>query len=375
MRPKKTGRAWIEIDKEALLQNVRVLRSLLPSRCNLMPAVKANAYGHGAAEVSKILSDAGVDAFCVACVSEGVELRKNKIGGTILILGYTDPDDFTLLYRYRLTQTVVDPEYAEKLCAFGKPLHVHIAVDTGMHRLGVRSEDIDGIVKIFGYKDLIIDGIFTHLCTDDTDMWPDVDYTSKQITSFFDVVDNIKARGISCPKIHLQSSYGLLNYPEVISDYARIGIALYGLLSTKSDTEGCGLDLRPVLSLKARIASVRDLTAGEAAGYGLAFTAGRKTKIAALSIGYADGVPRELSCGKGCVLIGGKRCPVAGRICMDQMLVDVTDAPGASQGAAAVIIGTSGNESVSAAELAEKAGTISNEILSRLGARLERIVV
>lgn len=372
--PSSCCRAWIELDRNALRHNVEVLRSALPKECRLMPAVKADAYGHGAVPVARELNRLGVDAFCVACASEGVQLRRARVKGEILVLGYTHPAQFALLSRFHLTQTVIDLDYARALNGFGQKLHVHIGVDTGMHRLGERSEHIDRICEIFRLENLIVDGLFTHLCAADTASPRDQEYTYTQARAFYCVAAELKKRGFPCPKLHLQSSYGVLNYPELAEDYARVGIALYGVLSTGADTQRLGADLRPVLSLKARVASVRPLYAGESAGYGLAFTADTDRTIAAVAIGYADGLPRALSCGVGSVLINGHRAPVIGRICMDQTLVDVTDIPGVRAGDTAVLIGASGGESISVCDLAGQAGTITNELLSRLGARLERIM-
>ena len=231
------GRAWIELDRSALHYNVEALRALLPDGCDLMPAVKANAYGHGAVPISHELNRLGVRAFCVASVLEGVGLRRNGIRGEILILGYTHPEQFHYLRRYRLTQAVIDLPYAEVLNSYGKIIKVHIAVDTGMHRLGERCERIDDINCIFKYRNLKIEGIYTHLCADDTTTPRDKIFTMEQGRAFYNVVSQLRERGCVCPKIHLQASYGVLNYPELGGDYARIGIALYGVLSTRVDSE------------------------------------------------------------------------------------------------------------------------------------------
>lgn len=390
LHPSLRGRAWIELDKTALARNVEYLHSLMPEGCRLMPAVKANAYGHGAVWTATELNRLGVDAFCVACVSEGIALRNANVKGEILILGYTAPEDFTLLARYRLTQTVIDYEYAEKLAEVGVVIHVHIGIDTGMHRLGIRCEDIEDILAVFEMKNLVIDGMFTHLCACDSLLPEDRAFTESQIQAFYSVVEILEERGLPCPKLHLQSSYGLLNYPGLDTDYVRTGIALYGVPSSvinadfregTDSAENIVFDrtsdffenLSPVLSLKARVASIRTLYAGESAGYGLAFTAEKDMQIAVLSIGYADGLPRELSCGKGYVLLHGLKAPVIGRICMDQTLVDISGIPQVSAGDIAVLIGVSGNEEITAVQLASQCGTITNELLSRLGERLERV--
>jgi serine/alanine racemase len=373
--PYREGRAWIELNSQNLRHNVNELYNLLPSDCQLMAAVKADAYGHGAVLVSKELNSLGVHCFCVATVSEGVELRRNGIKGKILILGYTCPQQFFLLRKYRLIQTVIDYAYAKILNTYGKKIKVHLKIDTGMHRLGERSEKMDDICNIFHCKNLIVAGAYTHLCAADNTMTQQKAFTMKQGTIFLEVISRLKERGYSCPKIHLQASYGLLNYPELSGDYARIGIALYGVLSNREDMLNSTIDLRPVLSVKARVASVKDLFKGENAGYGLQYTTNRDRKIAVLAIGYADGLPRSLSCGNGKVLINGCEAPIVGRICMDQTLVDISDIPNVMSGDIAVVIGKSGNSEITAYDLADQTKTITNELLSRLGARLERIMI
>lgn len=370
-----TGRAWIELDRTALENNVRVLRAMLPDGCALMPAVKANAYGHGAVLIAKTLNRLHIKSFCVACASEGAELRRHGVKGEILVLGYTPPEQFPLLPRYRLSQTVVDFAYAVLLNDYGKRIHVHVGIDTGMHRLGERSEHTEQLCAIFEMKNLIIDGTFTHLCADDSTGAQERAFTELQAQSFFHAADELKRLGYACQKLHLLSSYGVINYPELGGDYARVGIALYGVLSTEEDTKTLGGALTPVLSLKARVSSVRDLYAGECAGYGMAFTATHDMKIAALAIGYADGLPRSLSDGGGYVLINGCKAPIIGRICMDQTIVDVTEVPDVKAGDTAVVIGRSGDREISVCDIAQRTGTITNEILSRLGTRLERIVI
>lgn len=367
------GRAWIELNEEALRKNVAQLQALLPDGCRLMPAVKANAYGHGALPVARALNRMGIDAFCVACVAEGAALRRGGVQGEILVLGFTHPKHFSQLYRYDLTQTVVDYPYALLLNRYQKTLKVHVAIDTGMRRLGERSDHIEQLLRIGRMKNLHITGAFTHLCADDSADAKAQEFTKRQAQAFFQVVDAWKKHGFSCPKIHLLASYGVLNYPELAGDYARVGIALYGVRSAWEDYDRFGTSLQPVLSLKARVASVRELYPGEPVGYGLTFMADRPMKIAALAIGYGDGLPRALSDGAGEVLIRGKRAPIVGRICMDQTMVDVTDIEEVRGGDIAVLIGSSGQEELTVYEMAARCRTITNEILSRLGNRLERV--
>lgn len=370
-----TERTWIELDCHALEHNVAFLRGRLPAHCRLMPALKADAYGHGAVLLARLLRRMGVDAFCVACVQEGIELRRAGIEGEILVLGYTHPTQFGLLRKWRLSQTVIDYAYAEEMKLYGKKLHVHVGIDTGMHRLGERCEEIERICEIFEMPNLIVDGVMTHLGADEKGEGEERNFTQRQAERFYAVLGELEKRGIQRPKIHLQASYGVLNYPQLAGDYARVGIALYGSLSTKEDTLAWQQELWPVLSLKTRVALVKKIHKGETAGYGLAFRAQTDMKIAVLAIGYADGLARSLSNGVGAALIRGKRAAVIGMICMDQTIVDVSGIEGVTSGDTAVIIGRSEAEQITAADLAQQTHTITNEVLSRLGARPRRILL
>ena len=374
-RPYSKARAWIELDRAALRQNVERLRSLLPEGCALMPAVKANAYGHGAVLIAKELNRLGVRAFCVATAEEGAELRRHGVRGELLVLGYTHPGQFPLLRRYRLTQAAVDADHARRLNACGKKLRVHLKIDTGMHRLGIPAERKAEIARMFQLKNLRIEGIFTHLCAGETRNQEDEAFTLVQAAAFCEVLTGLRKQGLSYGKAHLLSSYGLLNYPELGGAYARVGIALYGVWSGRPGSENRPIAPRPVLSLKARVASVRNLPKGQSAGYGLESGAEHDRRIAVLSIGYADGLPRALSCGRGRVLLKGAEAPIIGRVCMDQTLVDVTGIPDVESGDTAVVIGVSGQREISVYDLSEASGTITNEVLSRLGPRLARMVI
>ncbi|NBH14248.1 serine racemase VanT catalytic subunit [Lachnospiraceae bacterium] len=366
------GRAWIELNLKNLKHNIEEFRRLLPCDCELMPAVKANAYGHGAVPVAKALQEQGVHAFCVASAAEGAQLRRAGISGELLVLGYTHPAEFDELIACDLIQTVIDGNYAEELQRDGRRFTVHVGIDTGMHRIGERWENIEEIIKIFQMPHLKVTGIFSHLCVSDGQSGEERAYTLEQIRHFEYVAEELHRQGFSNFKCHLQGSYGILNYSQYCFDYARAGIAFYGIYSGKHDSTKARLDLVPVLSLKARVISVRTLYKGEGAGYGLTYHPQQNRKIAVLSIGYADGIPRNLS-NCGYVLCQGRMAPIVGRICMDQMLVDVTEIPQISPGEEAVLIGKSGSLEIRAEDVAQWAGTISNEIVSRLGERLERI--
>lgn len=396
------SRAWIEVDSNALAGNVAALRVRLPKGCRLMPAVKAQGYGHGAVLISRQLSLLGVDAFCVAAISEALELRQADIQGEILILGYTPPEDFPLLARYQLIQTVIDYPYARLLDQAQADIHVHIGIDTGMHRVGIRCENIEDIKAVYGLEHIVVDGLFTHLCVSDSPLPEHKAFTKTQVRAFYQVVDLLKKEGYPCPSLHLLASYGILNLlqgrsrlpgqqedqpkrfaerriaaaeQKLAADYVRPGIVLYGLLNNDADISPWKDTLKPVLSLKAKVTSLRPLYAGEGAGYGITFTAGHDMQIAAISIGYGDGLPRQLSGGRGSVLIRGRRAPIVGRICMDQTIVDVTGIPEVQIGDTAVIIGVSGQEEITAGQIAEQCGTISHEIVCRLGERLDRVLV
>lgn len=366
------GRAWIELDRAALRHNVERLQKLLPVGGALMPAVKANAYGHGAVLVAKELNALGIDAFCVASIFEGIELRQNGVFGEILVLGYTHPRYVPLLHQYRLTQTVLDHPYALELSACAQNINAHIKIDTGMHRLGERFENLKGLQQIFDCTYLHITGAYTHLYADDLSLPVNRAAALEQSRAFYQTVDQLRGLGCLIPKVHLLASGGLLRCPDIGGDYARPGIALYGQMSTKEEWRKVEHELQPVLSLKARIVQVKDLFQGEGAGYGHQFKAERDTKIAVAAIGYADGLPRSLSNNVGAALVQGRMAPIVGRICMDQTLLDITDIPSATPGDIAVFIGKSGSMEITACDIAEQAGTISNEVLSRLGKRLER---
>ncbi len=368
-------RAWAEINLTNLRHNVKALRDALPDGCELMAVVKADAYGHGDVEVAASLNQIGVSSFAVATIDEGICLRTHGIKGDILILGYTLPERTAELIRYHLTQAVIDYDHAKQLNAFGKPVPVHIKIDTGMNRLGESCNSPAEIDKILRCQNLEVCGIFTHLCVADSAQTDDIEFTKKQIHKFYALLDQLRQLGHTLPKVHIQNSYGFLNYPELQCDYARIGIALYGALSSPDDRTKLQLDLRPVLALKAKVTLIRAITAGESVGYGRRFTALRNTRVAVISIGYADGLPRNLSSEKACVLIRGCRAPIIGRICMDQLTVDITAIPAAERGDIATLIGKDGSEIISAEQVAANAGTITNELLSRLGNRLERIFI
>ncbi len=372
--PKPTGRAWREIDLDAFVHNAAVLQTCLGARCRLMAVVKAEAYGHGDVLCARALQRNGVRDFAVAALSEAVALRKAGIRGTILVLGYTPPGEARTLRFWRITQTVVDEDHAAALAAQRIPVHVHLALDTGMHRLGIPAERLGAVKRIMGDRYLKVDGVFSHLCVSDSLTPEDAAYTQAQAALFYETVEKLRAAGLNPGKVHLQASYGALNLPEQPCDLGRMGIALYGVYSDGAPTARHP-DLRPVLALRARIASVRTLEPGISAGYGLSFTAQRPTRLAVAAIGYADGLPRDWAACGGRMLVHGQYAPVVGRLCMDQTLLDVTGIPDVCQGDVVTVIGRDGGACIPAEEVAVQCGTITNELLSRLGGRLPTVPV
>lgn len=369
-------RAWAEIDRSALVHNIGQLTGLLPSGCELMAVVKANAYGHGDVLTARVCMSCGVRAFAVATLEEGIRLRRAGMKGEILILGWTPPEQAQQLTRWRLSQAVVSRTYAETLNHSAHKVKVHLAVDTGMHRLGLSWEDGDGLLAVCQMKGLRVAGMFTHLAFSES-LEPDaVKHTQEQLHRFRQAAELVMSAGYGPVALHALSSYGLLNCPRQAGmAYARPGIALYGVLSRPDEQVGTLPDLRPVLSLRAKIARIHNLEPGDCAGYDGAFAPSASARVAAVTIGYADGYPRSLSNGKGKVLIRGKFAPVAGLICMDQLLVDVTGIPEAQEGDTVTLIGRDGEQVLTAEEVARDAGTITNELLSRLGDRVTRVMI
>ncbi len=366
-------RAYIELNLANLTHNVSVLKAALPANAELMGVVKREAYGHGSYAVATHLEKTGVKAFAVATIDEGIALRRYGIRGEILILGFTDVRRAKELKTYRLSQTLIDFPYAEKLNRQKIPVSVHIAIDSGMHRLGLDTDDLENVQKLFQMKHLHIQGIFTHLCCADSRKPEDISFTRKQIRSFYGLISQMETAGLPIPKIHLQSSYGLLNYPDLPCDYVRAGISLYGVSSSPDDRTLLQPKLRPVLALKAKVVLIREISRGETVGYDRTFRAERNSRIAILPIGYGDGLPRNLS-GKAMVRISTHLLPVIGRICMDQLAIDLTGVDDVSVGDTAILIDNAENSPLLAPNVAALSGSISNELLCRLGTRLPVVI-
>ncbi len=366
-------RTWIEIDSSAIRNNCENVRELLPEKCRLMAVVKADAYGHGATEVAGILSDMA-DGFGVASVYEALELRKNGIENDILILGGIEKKLFPQLVEYDVMPSVFDLEAARALsdAACGKRVGCFIAVDTGMTRIGFPDDGrgVELVKEVALLPNIEIKGIFSHFARADEE-----DKTSAldQLSRFMRFTDRLTEEGINFGIKCLSNSAGIMELDSAF-DMVRAGIILYGIYPS-DEVDRSRLALTPALSLKTRVELVKDVPPGVGVSYGHNFVTERNTKIATLCAGYADGVPRLLS-NRGSVLIHGKRAPILGRVCMDQMMVDVTDIPDVSEGDIATIIGKDGDAAISVDEIAESVGTISYEIVCSLSRpRLPRVYI
>lgn len=364
-------RAWIEINSKNLIYNINQIKNIISNKTKIIAVVKANAYGHGMIEISKILNNNGIEDFAVATLSEAIELRENGIKGNILILGYTDFINLKYVIKYDLIQTITDYEYSKKIARLNlkNKINCHIKINTGMNRLGEKYNDISKIIKIFKNKNLNILGMYSHLSVADSRKQEDIEFTKKQIENFKKCILNLEKKGYNPGTIHIQSSYGIINYNEYEFDYVRAGIIMYGVHNAVPLKNN--IDLKPVLKLKARITSIRNIKDKESVGYGRMYKAKKNIKLASVSIGYADGYPRNLSLKNTKVKVKNKYVKIVGRICMDQLMIDVTDIDDLKVGDIVTLID---DNLISIENISKKSDTITHELLSRLGTRLNRIV-
>ena len=354
---------WIEIDLDAIAQNVKNIKQLIGEKKELMAVVKGNAYGHNILEVSSVVLNNGATQLAVARLEEGIFLRKAGITVPILILGLTLKQQAELLVSYNITPTVCEYEMIEKLSESAikedKVVKVHLKVDTGMGRIGIFSHDILRFIKrIRALKNVEIEGIFTHFSVADE---KDKTYTEKQFRKFMGVLTALEKEGIRIPIKHLGNSATLLDLPHMWLDLVRPGISIYGLYPSTEVQKT--IKLIPAHSFKTRIVFLKELSMGESIGYGRTYTTNqRRTKVASLPLGYADGYNRLLS-NQGEVLVRGSRFNIIGRICMDQTMIDVTNLPQVEIGDEVVLWGRQGQEEITVEEIAEKIGTINYEIV------------
>lgn len=360
-------KTFAEISLKALSNNFGVVRKKTGNR-GIVAVVKANAYGHGIAEVSRHVLKKGVASLGVAYAHEGIALREAGIESPILL--FFDRDTIDACMHYDLTPVVFDSAFARQLSkeAYKRNITVpvHIKVDTGMGRVGLDFRKAEKeITDIVHLKNISVEGLMSHFS--DADL-QDKNFAHLQLDRFRSLISTLKKKKITFRHIHMANSAAILTMPDTHFDMVRPGIMLYGYACCERG------DIRPVLSLKSRIVLLKKVPAGTPIGYGRTFVTSRKSTIATIPIGYADGYSRKLS-NNGDVLISGKRAPVVGRICMDTIMVDVTDVPDASYDSEAVLIGVQGKERITADELAERTGTIPYEILTSIGARVKRIYV
>ena len=368
-------RAWAEIDLDAISENHRAMRRALPENVRCAAVIKADAYGHGARRIARHL-EGGVDCFAVAMTDEAEELRRDGIRKPILVLAHTPSADLPRLARYNIETSVSTAEEAREISAYaashGAVIGIHIAVDTGMTRIGFPCTDdaVREIADIAAMEGVEIRGIFSHYADADSG---DLSYTRLQTERFRRITEKLEAAGVNIPIRHICNSAAAAGDGEKF-DMVREGILLYGLApSAETDLSRFGSP-RPAMSLRTHVSGLRTVPAGTPVSYGCTFVAGRDTVIATIQAGYADGVPRVLS-GKGDVLIRGQRAPIAGRVCMDQMMVDVTDIAGVAVGDTVTVFGADGDEYISVDEIAAHAGTINYEIVCGISKRVPRVYI
>lgn len=369
---KEYYRVKADIHLDMIQNNLRNIRRILQKDTKLMVIVKADGYGHGAFAVAKI-ADSIADAYGVAIMQEGIELRKAGIQKPILILGYTPQEYFPQVIKFDLAQTVFQVSTAKMLAKEakkqGKTASVHIKVDTGMGRIGFAdtTESIHAIQEITQIDGITIDGIFTHFsCADEAQKA----MTNKQLQRFLQFIKQLEQVGISIPIRHAANSAGIIEFPEAQLDLVRSGIATYGLYPSEFVKKE-RIMLQPALELKSQIVYLKKVPEGVPISYGATYYTKKPTKIATIPVGYADGYPRQLS-SKGSVLIRQKRAPIIGRICMDQFMVDVSAIPEVKTGDCVTLIGKDGAEEITVEEVADLAGSFSYELICGLGKRIPR---
>ncbi len=371
----KLNRAWAEIDLDAIAHNVREIRKLIGEKVELMGAVKADAYGHGVLEVVRTLLDNGVTQLAVSMLDEAIQIRNMGINVPILILSYTDPSRVEEIVSNDVMQTVFSTDLAlaisKAAVRLGKTAKVHVKVDTGMTRIGFMPghEAVNSIKEISRMPGIAVEGIFTHFASADEN---ERDYTNMQFERYMSVCRELLDEGINVPVKHVCNSGAIMQYPDMYLDMVRPGIILYGLYPS-SEVDKNKLQLKPAMTFKANVILIKEVEPNTCISYGRTFRTSRKSKIATIPIGYADGYTRILS-NKGKVLINGEFAPIVGRICMDQCMVDVTDLNNeVHAGDEVVLFGSQGKESISVDEVASQIGTINYETICVIGKRIPRV--
>ncbi|SCJ31221.1 Alanine racemase [uncultured Clostridium sp.] len=366
---------WAEVNLDNIINNINEIKKNINSE-EIIAVVKANAYGHGAIDVAPVLVENGADKLAVAMLSEALELRESGIKVPILILGYTDVSFAEMLINNDIEQTVYSLDYAKELSkkaeALGKVAKIHIAVDTGMGRIGFlpNEKSVEEVVEISKLSNLRITGVFTHFSNADEE---DKSYAHNQIKKFNSFINEIEKREVNLGVKHISNSASIIDIEDAHYNAIRPGIILYGYYPSDYINKD-KLKLMPALSLKCQVIHVKELPKGEYIGYGRKFMTERDSVIATLPIGYADGYIRGLY-GKAQVIINGKLAPVVGKICMDQCMVDVTDIGPVNIGDEVILLGEDNGIKNNADDMAQMLDTINYEILCMIGRRVPRIYI
>lgn len=366
-------RVIAEINLDNIAKNIKNIRNAIKKESKIMAVVKADAYGHGCVEVSKACLSSGAEWLGVAILEEAIELRKNNIFEPILVLGNTMESKFEQLIKNDITQTVFSFEMAKKLSDIakniGKDVNIHIKIDTGMSRIGFlpNQETIEEIVKISKLPYVNITGVFTHFATSDEE---NKDFAKEQFEKYMWVIEKLEDRGITNVLKHVSNSGAILDLSEYDLDIVRAGIIIYGIYP--SDKVKKEIELFPAMSIKTHIVYIKEIEENTSVGYCRTYFTNKKTKIATVPIGYADGYSRMMS-NKGKVIVNGQYANVIGNICMDQFMIDVTHIENVQIGDKVTLIGEENGLFIGADDLAKLQGTISNEIVCGIGKRIPRV--
>lgn len=364
----------VEIDLAALRHNFQEIQRTVGADCEVMAVVKANAYGHGVSHVAPVLADAGANLFGVALVEESVELRRLGVKQPIVILGSVFPGQETEVLKHQLTPVLYDLTCARQLDRAareaGRTIDYHLKVDTGMGRLGFRIERLDKVLPVLkNLKNLNMTGLMSHLAVADE---PERPLTGLQYKAFAGVIEKVESFGFTPRYRHIANSAGIYSRELTGCNLVRPGISLYGGLT--GGPFASQFTQQTVMSFVSQVAQLKDIPPGEGISYGHRFVTSRDSRVAAVPVGYADGYNRLLTnCGE--VLIHGKRVPVAGTVCMDWILVDVTDLPDVQVGDQVTLLGRDGDESITAEEWAEKVGSITYEVFCNISKRVPRVFI
>lgn len=369
----KYYRMRAEIDLTAIRKNIETMRSYISDDKKLLAVIKANAYGHGAVEVAKALTDLA-DYYGVAFIDEALELRKAGINKPVLILGHTDESLFEALIDYDITQTIYTYEQAKVMSDVatfkGKLAKVHVKLDTGMNRIGFGcvNESVEAIVKISQLPGLDVEGIYTHYYLADV---KDKTVANLQLERYTQMLQWLEEKGVSFALRHISNSAGIMEMPNETYDMVRSGIATYGLYpSEEMDKEACVL--YPAMQLISHVTHVKMVHKGETIGYGASYTLPEDKMIATVEVGYADGYPRALS-NQGRMLVHGEYAPIVGRVCMDQTMIDVSHIPDVKVGDKVVLVGKQGKNSISVEELADMSASFNYEFVCDVNRRVPRV--